>query len=321
MHTSNSVFFFMSVCVLFECVFVGAFISSSVEAKSMYIAADEAVLKKEKEEKNKISSEENDSDKDRRKEKRQKIDKTGGKKKWYVLGAGYGFVTDLQEKEYPHVINHSISLSAGAKIDAKSAVYGKTSAGYYTVGRGIPIERNFEFKEILIGIDRKFELDFLKPGVHSLAAGMDYTVLLGDGAEYEGYLGMPSAGIRVQSIFIEKIKISNAFSAGFLINKYDYSPSTGISNPESWLKYMIGAGYRIYKTLFFNAGFGVKRSRRIDGLVTVAFGNELGLSFSYKNFLAGLFLVNGSYFDATGIDLWYIDRYRRMIKFGVGYEF
>ena len=85
--------------------------------------------------------------------------------------------------------------------------------------------------------------------------------------------------------------------------------------------YKFGNSIRLIDALKLGISFGAKVTRYIDDGNLLKFNNTESLSYAIKSWSFALSYTNGSYADMDKVDFFFLDEYRQLLTFSVGYDF
>lgn len=141
-------------------------------------------------------------------------------------------------------------------------------------------------------------------------------------SQYEGYIAAPYLSAAWSLAFAGgRYVVEQGLSTDLVVNRYEYSPVTRETNPESSIGYSgsilakLGAGFYVVVA-------GQARAvRHLDHTVTAALANTQELAWSRGLFSLSLKHANGSRAEDRETTLWFVDQYRRVITLGAAVRF
>lgn len=241
------------------------------------------------------------------------------------FGLGYGVSTDLAEELQPRLLEHS--MDASISYEWKNVVSLSTGLGYsfVTVGKSFsryPEDSGLSYGSISASRELKKEPWHFLGAEHTPSMGLSVHLPLSETAQIEGYQGNAGLSLSMGSKFFDGLfSLSNGVSYSRTWSRFDFSPTTFEPNVESSYGYKAGIGFKIIGKLSAGAGFSMKRSVFTDGFKNLSFGNSQSLSYSIGKLSMSVSHSNGGHTDKEKVQLWFVDKYRRLVSFDLGMSF
>ena len=252
------------------------------------------------------------------------------KKKKEQLGIGfslgYGIRTDIANEVQPRSYKHSLSGGVSYSFKDKLSVSADTSFVYSSLNEKIETgEGQYGLGDFDVGISKGIKLGNKFGGKHSLGLSFSNTFPLSNDTQVEGVDAVPNIGAGVKSVFFDGLySIKNSVSYHYIFNTFTHSPTTGIVNKRHGASYKMGHAIRIWKGFKLGISLGLRVSWFVDGSEQTSYTNNIGQSigYSFGNLTVGVKHSNGGYTPyGDAVDLWYIDKYRRIVSGSVSYSF
>lgn len=242
---------------------------------------------------------------------------------------GYAVSTDLAQARSPRLYNHM--LMAGLSLGVNDVESGNEmfSLGLDFTGEyrslGSEIEdrgRAIELADTDLSIGKAFKLGHWLEGRHKFVLSGVGSLPTSEDSRFEGIKGIFLLSGKVDSDFRGgRLGLNNGLTAFGYAQTYRESPVSGRINPASALAYSLTGRLRLPWGLKFLVGASAKMTHYLDSTQTLSFNNYQMLSFYWNHFRASLKHSNGNHLNERTVSLWYIDEYRRMVSFSMGYDF
>lgn len=240
-------------------------------------------------------------------------------------GVDYSVTTDFADELKPRLFTHRITPSVGYEIKDWFNVGVETTYFFKSVGNAVsryPEDSGLSSVTPSISRGNLLKLPNVLGGEHDLSAAVFGDIPFSEEARIEGYYGAVGAGPRLRSKFWDGIlTITNRVNYNFIFNRYSFSPVSFDPSAEGSYGYTLGLSVKIIGGLRAGVGFGARRTRYVDGFHDFSYQNTQTLSFAWKGWSASIEHKNGGYTDDEKVELWYVDRYRRLVTGTIGYAF
>ena len=242
----------------------------------------------------------------------------------WAIATEYSTSTDFADELKPRIFSHTVSVDASYEIKDWFGVSVGTGFFFKTIGGAIS---KFPEDSGINSVDVALSRVLTKPvailgGKHTLAAAVFSSFPFSDDARLEGFYGSVGVGPMLTSKFFDGVlSVKNKANYSFIFNRYDYSPISQEANSTNSYGYSISGSVRVIGGLKVGAGFGMRRSRYTDGFHDFSYNNTQSISYLWKHWSAAISHSNGGYTEDGNVELWYIDKYRRVISGSLGYEF
>lgn len=241
------------------------------------------------------------------------------KERPYGASIVYSYSSDQNQQVDRKTSTHSLGLGAQYKLNSKLSTSVGTGLRWKAIGNNIENkESNPAWEDLDIGLsysnrfhnDTKYSLsvtDSLPTGYESRTEGVRNT--------------FTGSGSLSHSFFSDKLSVSGSAGATHILQTYDYSVTTGESNPDSVYQMSFAMGYRILEGLSLSAKYALSSFHMINGESNLA-RNQTSITASYSYWKVNGFLSYsvGNYDKSDGYRLLYVDDMRQMVTVGVGFE-
>lgn len=140
-------------------------------------------------------------------------------------------------------------------------------------------------------------------------------------SRYEAYRYM--YGLRSGIFFsLAKGKYLMGHSVDFseLVGDYSYD-SRKNANPDTYYTYSWSNSFRPHKKIDLSYSFVLRLTRLTNSETTYSYNNNLSLSTFTKNWVFSMVYSNGGFTEQGEVNLWYLDQYRRVMRFLAVYNF
>ncbi len=248
----------------------------------------------------------------------QNTKKRGSKDSNYDYGFSldYELSTDYASQMSPQAYGQAFQVTAALNAFKSFDFSMKAGFAYTTIGTTIP-EDSIEATDI--GLRARYS-HRLSP-IFVLRTGLGASLPTSDSAKLNGYQAIQSGFVSIDSRVIRGVyNIIGKVGAGYIFNRYEFSPASTIANQDYYSQVEIINAFRIRPDLSFDIQVGARMSHALDGVSTLRFENQESLNYKLNKWQISLNYSNGSYIDQTSIDLWFVDKYRQLISLGVAYE-
>lgn len=234
----------------------------------------------------------------------------------------YNALTDFADNRTPRSYIHSVMGSVGYSFDKNWSVELGAGARAETIDGQISKGREQTYDETFgpsTSLTLEYQRSFWRGDRYSFY--LDGEPLWDEASRREGFKGIVGIGGNVSSRFFNKRYIlTNDLSVAELINTFFYGSNLS-PNPDYFYTYKLSNVVKIYRGLRASYNFGAKVTRYMDGFHGYSYSNSLGLSYVWPQLSLSLAYDNGGFTDQGDISLWYLDQYRRLARFVVGYTF
>ena len=238
--------------------------------------------------------------------------------------ASYSVSSDYAQGSDPRVYDNRVAGSLNTSVPDRS---GKddllqlgTQIGVSYRALSAEVERasasggeTFELSDLEIWAGRDFDLGRVYTTSNRLDLTAGNTFPFGTSSRLEGYKSIPfaSAGLTT-SFFGGRASFNQSVSTGWVANIYAYSPSTLEPNPDLSVSYSASLSNRPVKWLNLTLGGSVKSQRWIESGWTAGWSAFQAVSFTLNRWRLMIRHTNGGHSLEEKVDLWFIDRYRRL---------
>lgn len=241
---------------------------------------------------------------------------------WNIVSS-YDFSADLAEARESRAWNHRATGRVGYYVlpqwEVGGLVQARASFIDGQVSKG-PEETRGETLSPFVSVGTSWRDRLI--GDHYWSVFIGYGFLLDEASRLEGYKGLPTLNGSVNLRFFDgRYLMGHQLSSQAVINTYPESLKAGTANPDYSVSYGLNNTLRIYGNWTGTAAFGVRATRYIDDFVGYTYNNTLSLAYSASNWSASLDYINGGYVDDGRVELWFIDRYRRIVGTSWSYRF
>ena len=242
---------------------------------------------------------------------------------------GYQISSDLAAERTPRVYTHKLKGGVGASFKniATDEEILNGSVGiegqYTSLDREIEEGRDvIELSDISLGLGKMVGLPKAGRAENALELAAGATIPVSTESQYQAIKTIPSAGITLITQFSKRYALRNTVEGDYLLQEYTHSPISGEVNMEGGLNYGLSFSARLTKQISAAIGGGARLSRFTDGTQVTSFSNSQSVSFKHKQVSASVRHVNGNHAGHNDeVQLWYVDEYRRILSFNLGYEF
>ena len=257
-------------------------------------------------------------------ESKAEIDKP---KKKHTFGAsvGYNVSSNFADELEPRLYRHKVSGSGSWKIRNLFDV--SVGVGYFYKSLGSSISRFPEdsgLDSVNIGISQglKQDLGHFLGTDHSAGLGVSTSFPMDEESQIEGYQSTLSFKGGVKSAFFDKLfTVKNSLRYNRIFNKFDFSPTDQTPTTKSSWGFGTGVSFPIWKGISGGFGFSARKSQKTDDSEGFNYNNRQSLTYSYKKASLTISHVNGGFVDDGNVDLWFVDKYRRLVSASLGMSF
>ncbi len=233
----------------------------------------------------------------------------------------FSTASDLAEQTTPRRSNNSLDFTLGYMFNSDVAVASQLGLSYIALD-GKPQEQTAG------GYGKvEFDLDFAASvktayfPLLPLAFTGGVAVPTDEISRYEGVQAIPYTSVLASlEFFKRRLRIDNTATYRYIVNRFDTSVS-GDSNPEASMDYKSAIKWLFKSGIYLGCGAGIRSTRYLDDFVGYSYNNTQVLGYRANHFFASLTHTNGGFVDKGEVNLWYVDIYRRLISFRVGYDF
>ncbi len=249
------------------------------------------------------------------------------KKKSSPFGAsvGYSISTNFAEELKPRLYRHNVSVGASYKVKDYFSLSFSTGYFFRSLDNSISkFEEDSGISNISFGISRGISqpLGKFAGAEHKISAGVSGSLPMMEDDRIEGSRGSIGIGPRVSSKFFDGLfSVSNRVYYRFIFNKFEFSPISNNPTAQAAYGYSLGASVPIIGKLSAGLGFGMRRTRFTDGFRSFSYSNSQSLSYSLGKMSMSVSHSNGGFTGDGNVELWYIDKYRRLMSASLGYSF
>ena len=229
---------------------------------------------------------------------------------------GYSVQSDLASELRPRLYSHLISLNLNYEFNSNYFLDLGSSFRYESLDRKIFLKKgSYGFNDFQIFLKKRIFLgDFLSAS-HSSVLALGSSFPLSEISRLEGHKAIPALSFSVASSFFDKkYTFRNNFSYHYLINTYEYSPSSGVASDRDAFSYRMSHAVKLIKKLMLELSFGFRYSKDIKGESTYSYNNSQSISYKLSKFHFGISYRNDGFTNDGDVSFWYIDKYRRNLK-------
>lgn len=234
----------------------------------------------------------------------------------------YGFGSDFADTRTPRAWNNALGLSFGHNLSEHWSAAVDLGVSAVFVDGKIDKDKQETYAET-VNPSTALGLEYGRPffGRHNWTFGVSVEPLWDEPSRIEGYKGIAGAYTGVTfKLFSKMYTMSHTLSFSNLINSFPYD-SEGGSNPDYFYIYGFSNSIRFLKTYKAFYNFGIKMTRYLDGFLSYNYTNTIGLGRSWDKTTVSLTYENGGFTENGDFSLWYLDRYRRLVRLNIGYSF
>ncbi len=245
------------------------------------------------------------------------------KKNWGI-NLRYGVSTDFTDDVEPRLYNHSMGVRGSYRFLGKYSTSLGFGMRYVSAGDVVRVDNNDrDFSAGISNINLGLSFPIMKKDKsYTWSGSAGYVVPTSETAQYEGYKGIVSGSTSVSLPFFDGIySMSHSLSSSYIINTFEYSPVSDAINSDLSTSYSFGNSFKLGLGFRFSLSFGIDATHYLDSSWIYSYNNGASLSYSIQAFSASLSFRNGSYADDPGVTLWFVDQYRQIFRFGMGYSF
>ncbi len=243
----------------------------------------------------------------------------------FGASVGYSISTDFAEKLEPRLYQHKVAVDASYKFRDYFSMSFSTGYFFKTLSSSISgYEEDSGISHISLGISRNFsrKLGKFVGAEHSISAGASGSLPMMEEDRIEGAHGSVELAPKLNSKFFDRLfSISNRVYYQFIFNKFDFSPVSNEPTANGAYGWTVDSSIPIVGELSAGLGFGIRRTRYSDGFHSFSYSNSQSLSYSLGSLSMSVSHSNGGYTDDGTVELWYVDKYRRLVKATLAYSF
>lgn len=246
----------------------------------------------------------------------------------YSVTADYRGSTDLNQDKSPRTYNHKVGLSVLRPFLNKYSWTLSMGVDFSSLGgditRATSQDEYITFGDVGFSVVRSKPLD---DGMNSIAGIVATDFLVSEESRFRGYRSVTTAQGILTTTFYPWLSVKNSVSAGYLWNRYRFSPVTtgktkaGDVNPDGFYSYRFSPILRLGKAVRFTPSLTVRGTHFMDGTNTYDFGNSYTLSYSARTWSTYLKYINLGYADRGETNVWFVDQYRGLLELGLTYNF
>ena len=233
----------------------------------------------------------------------------------------WGFVTnyrvsnDLQDRKSSKTLAHE--LGAGVRYRLMDDVH---------IQMGITANYDSEGSEVLVdGQSAEGYMGDVSLGVSSRCEQINWSVdnefPTSPYSRAEGYSSVTQGSMNYTYRFYERFSITPGLLGFYIWNRYEKSATTLTTNKMGSLRANLLLSVKIWQGFSFRIGGGLQTTRYTDGTSETSARNSVGFGYAWKNLTAGLDFSNGTYADREETQLWFVDKYRRIVSLRLALSF
>lgn len=239
--------------------------------------------------------------------------------KSWGLSSSYSFSSDLNKAADRRPSKHRLDYGVEYKLSAQWAASVGSNFKWSADGNNIrKTEDNPRADDLEISIGTNGKIlpqlaymlgisDSLPTGYESRTEAVRNTVSISGGLSH--------------SFFEKKIKTGFELGATSIQQTYDYSITSGDSNPDAIYSAKFSVGYSLIEPLKIGFDYGIWSIHLINGENNLSRNQtSLGMSYLYKNFKFFTKYSIGNYDKNDGYKLLYFDDTRQVVSLGVAFE-
>ncbi len=237
----------------------------------------------------------------------------------FSFGASYLFASDQNQITSKKSSRHTLGVSAGYAFNKNWNTGVGTNVLWSAEGNNVQKKEDNPRTE-----DLELSLDYTPNMAPDWKSALAVTDALPTGYESrtEGVRNTIGAmGSLTRLFFNKKFSLFASGSANFIAQTYDYSITSGESNPDSLYTGRLGASYKLYDGLSVNVSYSLWTFHFINGENNLA-RNQTSVGAKYKlvNFSVFTSYSVGNYDKSDGYKFLYVDDMRQMVSIGVSFE-
>jgi hypothetical protein len=234
-------------------------------------------------------------------------------------GVEYSFKSDQNQITSKKTSKHELGLSGEYSFSEAFKTSAETSVQWQAEGNNVQKkEDNPNWQDLEIGLSytgQPFQnlkatvavSDSLPTGYESRTEGVRNTIGL--------------SGNLARTFFANKFVVTGGGSGSYIGQTYDYSITSGESNPDSFYTGTLAMSYQIIGGLKLGAKYVLWTFHMINGENNLARNQSiLSISYSTKMFRSFIGYSVGNYDKSDGYKFLFVDDTRQILSVGVGFE-
>ncbi len=235
------------------------------------------------------------------------------------FGSTYTYSSDQMKTSEKRASKHKLDLGANYSFKNKLGIAIETNAQWIADGNNVrKTEDNVIMDDLEISLASS---DELKSGLGYIWAISD-ALPTGYASRTEGTRNTLTAlgGLSI-SFLKSKIKLGSVLSHSFIQQTYDYSVTSGESNPDSLTTATLGITYKPLAKLAFDIKYTAWSLHTINGENNLLRNQSaLGAAYKFNEFAAFAKYSIGNYDKSDSLKMFYFDETRQTISLGVSFE-
>lgn len=235
------------------------------------------------------------------------------------FGSTYTYSSDQMKTSEKRASKHKLEIGANYAFENKLGVSIDTNAQWSADGNNVKkTEDNLRMDDLEISLAMSNKLksglgyiwsisDALPTGYESRTEGTKNTVTALGGLSF--------------SFFKSKFKLGSALSYSYIQQTYDYSVTSGESNPDSLTTATLGFTYSPLEKLAFDLKYTNWSLHTINGENNLIRNQSaLGATYKFKSLATFVKYSIGNYDKNDSLKMFYFDETRQTVSLGVAFE-
>jgi hypothetical protein len=235
------------------------------------------------------------------------------------FGGSYLFSTDTLKDQEKRENRHRLELGVGYRLRSDLALGLENSLQWYSDGSNVPRqEDNPKLDDLEMSLAKSGDL----PQVLKYKVYFANAFPTGYDSRTEGTRNTFTLGGGLSTQFLkESLSIGLGASISVLSQSFDYSPTSGESNPESVNTTILSTAWKPIKYFSMDISYTLWNVRTMNGENFLTRNqSSIGLKYSWAPVTASLRYSIGNYDKGDGFKLFYQDQMRQIVTLGVGFE-
>lgn len=230
------------------------------------------------------------------------------KSKWGYL-VSYRLASDLQEQRSSKTLMHEIVAGISYRLARDLEFSASLSGNYDSEGSEVLVDGQHTesyMGDVSLGLSSR--IDQFSWSVANEFPTSPYS-------RAEGYNSVTQGSISYGFNFFERrFSVVPGLLGYYIWNKYETSPTTLTTNKMGSVRATLLFSAKIWRGLSARTMVGVQSTRYADGSSDVAARNSIGLANTWKNLTMSIDFSNGTYADREETQIWFVDKYRRIVS-------
>lgn len=234
----------------------------------------------------------------------------------FSLAIAYSTVTNMNDRAEGKLLTNSLGVEAGWALTKKLNAALTVGGTYQSIDNEIIKENKSFMTDTYVGLNSKLKL----AARHALDVQGGVFLPTSEDSQFEGHKGRYYGLLRTRSKFASWYVLSNKLSGQYIVNTYNYSPTTDELNKTSLADYGLDNIVTFGKG-FISVGAGARITTYIDGLSELSYFNVAKIGFRGEKFSSVVAYMNGSYRDDQTLQPLFFDRYKKLLELALVYAF